>query len=83
MESAHWHRYDTVNRIPDNEFSEICTGDMESADTMYHGYLVRYDEMKCDNCGDTWWQKKDKPIVSRLCVKCRRDNLSSMNGGIL
>ena len=71
-----------MNQIPDNEFSELFAGDMPSADTMYHAYHAFYDEIKCDNCGDTWWQKKDNPIVSRLCVKCRRDNLSSMNGGI-
>ena len=71
-----------MNRIPDNEFTELFSGDFPSADTMYIAYLTFYDKKKCDNCGDTWWQKKDKPIVSRLCVKCRRDNLSSMNGGV-
>lgn len=44
------------NRIPYNEFSEICTGDMESMDMAYHYWLQDkyikerkwYEENRCN-----------------------------------
>lgn len=35
----------TLNRIPDNEFTEFCTGDMPSMDSTYHHWMQpRWDK---------------------------------------
>lgn len=64
-----------MTTIPDNEFYEHYTGDMMSADTMYHTYLKFYNKKKCIVCEKQWWQKKDSPILSDLCPVCRKKNL--------
>lgn len=58
--------------IPDNEFSEQFTGDMFTADTMYHNYLAHYTKFKCEYCGEECWIKNielNKGVV-RKCSKC-------------
>lgn len=50
------------NMIPDNEFSEICTGDMPSMDLAVH-YLLNPD--KCDfpesaKRQQEWWKNEQR-----------------------
>lgn len=41
--------------IPNNEFTEICTADMKSADSMWHGWMQdKWIEAR------KWWENKLK-----------------------
>lgn len=66
-------RIDLPNRIPYNEFSDVCTGGMESEHVMYYNYLLYYDEVEC-SCGRKWWRKKNTGAYT-LCGICYTSNL--------
>lgn len=61
-----------ITRLPYNEFSDFCSGDMPSADTMYHAYQKLYNQKFCVKCGREYWLKKTDPMQSDVCGKCKK-----------
>lgn len=53
------YEFEKQNRIPYNEFSEICTGDLPDADLMYH-YWIQPQWKKEREA----WEKKIKNMKS-------------------
>ena len=66
-------------RIPFNEFSEQFTGDMISADTMYHHYQKDYRKIVCVQCGLEFWRKKSEAVESDICGKCLKENIDKVS----